>query len=369
MSRKKRIVLTITNDPNYDQRMIRICTSLHNAGYEVTLVGRLRPHSKALIERPFRQVRIRQRIDSTKLFYILFNLKLFFYLLFKKADCFCAIDLDTILPVYYVACLRRMPRVYDAHELFCELEEVASRPAIHKMWKKIEQLTVPHFKQGYTVNGSYVKEYQRMYGLDYAIVRNATVLRPLSIPEKPVRTILYQGAVNKGRCFEQLIPAMQWVDARLIVCGEGNFYSEAQQLARQYGVQDKIEFKGYVPPADLTAYTLEAYIGITLFVATSRSNELSLANRFFDYMHSGVPQLGVNYPEYAAINAQFEIASLLNEVTPEAIATALNRLLTDDGYYQRLQQNCLAARKVYCWQEEEKRLLAVYEQLFAGTAR
>lgn len=369
MSRKQRIVLTITNDPNYDQRMIRICTSLQEAGYEVTLVGRLRPHSKALIERPFRQVRIPQRIDSTKLFYVLFNLKLFFYLLFQRADCFCAIDLDTILPVYYVSLLRRKPRVYDAHELFCELEEVVSRPAIHQMWKRIERHTVPHFRSGYTVNGSYVKEYRRMYGLDYAIVRNATVLRLLTIPAKPVRTILYQGAVNKGRCFEQLIPAMQWVDARLIVCGEGNFYSEAQELAKQYGVTDKVIFKGYVPPAQLTAYTLEAYIGITLFVATSLSNELSLANRFFDYMHSGVPQLGVHYPEYAAINEQFEIALLLDAVTPESIAAALNKLLTDDAYYARLQANCLQAREVYCWQEEEKRLLAVYEQIFSGSRR
>ncbi len=366
MSRKKRIILTITNDPNYDQRMIRICTSLHHAGYEVTLVGRNRPHSKALIERPFKQVRIRQRIDSSKLFYVLFNMKLFFYLLFKKADCFCAIDLDTILPVYYVSRLRGKPRVYDAHELFCELEEVASRPPVHRMWKWIERHTVPYFKWGYTVNGSYVKEYERMYGLHYAIVRNATILRPFELSGKKAKTIFYQGAVNKGRCFEQLIPAMQWVNAPLIICGEGNFYQEAMELAHHYGVQDKIIFKGYVPPAQLTAYTEEAYIGITLFVATSLSNELSLANRFFDYMHSAVPQLGVNYPEYAAINEQFEVSLLLDEVTPQSVAAALNKLLEDEDHYHRLQQECLRAREVYCWQEEEKRLLKVYEQLFSG---
>ena len=362
---RKRIVLTITNDPNYDQRMIRICTSLHEVGYDITLVGRKRPNSKPLIGRPFKQVRIPQQIDRTKLFYALFNLKLFFYLLFKKTDCICAIDLDTILPVYYVSRLRGKPRVYDAHELFCELEEVASRPAIHRMWTWIERHTAPHFKYGYTVNGSYVAEYRRMYGLDYAIVRNATVLRPLAIPAKPVRTILYQGAVNIGRCFEQLIPAMQWVNAQLIICGEGNFFAQAQELARQCGVQDKIQFKGYVPPAQLTAYTLDAYVGITLFVATSRSNELSLANRFFDYMHSGVPQLGVRYPEYTAINEQYEVALLLDSVTPETIAAALNKLLHDDDYYRQLQENCLRARQIYCWQEEEKRLLAVYEKLFS----
>ena len=32
---KKRVYCTVTNDLNYDQRMIRICTSLANAGYTV----------------------------------------------------------------------------------------------------------------------------------------------------------------------------------------------------------------------------------------------------------------------------------------------------------------------------------------------
>ncbi len=364
MSRPKRIVLTVTSDPAYDQRMIRICTSLHNAGYEVLLIGRLRPNSGGLPERPFRQKRIRQRIDRGKLFYALFNIKLFFTLLFTKADCLCAIDLDTILPVYYVSRIRRLPRVYDAHELFTEMEEVVTRPATHRMWLAIERHTVPHFPFGYTVNESYVREYRRMYGVKYAIVRNATVLRPLQIPPKPQRSILYQGAVNHGRCFPELIRAMQQVDTQLVICGEGNFYQEAQELVAELGLQDKVIFKGYVKPEELRAYTLSAYAGITLFVATSRSNELSLANRFFDYMHAGVPQLAMAYPEYEAINSEYEVASLLGEVTPDTIATALNKLLHDETYYTHLQSECLRAREVYCWQREEKCLLWVYDKVF-----
>lgn len=365
MSRSKRIVLTVTSDPAYDQRMIRICSSLQAAGYDVLLIGRLRPNSGELPDRPFRQQRIRQRIDRGKLFYALFNLKLFLRLLFVKADCLCAIDLDTILPVYYASRLRRLPRVYDAHELFTEMEEVVTRPATHRMWLSIERHTVPNFPLGYTVNESYVREYRRMYGVKYAIVRNATVLRPLLIPPKPQKTILYQGAVNHGRCFPELIRAMQDVNAQLVICGEGNYYKEARTLVEELGLTGKVVFRGYVKPDELRACTLSAYVGITLFVATSRSNELSLANRFFDYMHAGVPQLAMAYPEYEAINSEYEVASLLGDVTPEAIASALNKLLLDDTYYARLQAECLKAREVYCWQREEECLLSVYEKVFS----
>jgi len=363
MAGPKRIICTVTNDLNYDQRMIRICTSLTEAGYDVTLVGFRRKNSKALAERPFRQKRIPIIAEKGKLLYIDYWIKLFFFLLFRRADVICAIDLDTILPVYGVTALRRLKRVYDAHELFTELKEVISRPAIHKMWLWIERKMVPRFPAGYTIGECYAEEFHRKYGVHYGIVRNATILRPLSIPEKKERFILYQGAVNVGRRFEQLIPAMQYVDAQLIICGAGNFFEETQALVAQYGLKDKVTFKGYVAPELLRDYTRQAWVGITLFEETSLSNRLSMANRFFDYMHYAVPQLCVRYPEYEKVNARFEIAALIGDPTPENIAAALNRLLTDDTYHHRLEQNCLAAREVYCWQQQEQTLIKTYRDL------
>ena len=346
--------------------MIRICTSLAGAGYDVTLVGFKRKKSKPLVKQPFKQVRLWVMTEQGKLLYLHYWINLFLFLLFRRADVICAIDLDTILPVYYASRLRGKERVYDAHEIFTELKEVISRPAIHKMWSWIGDHTVPRFPVGYTIGDCYAEEFKKLYGVKYGVVRNATILKPLSIPEKKDRFILYQGWVNVGRCFEQLIPAMRHVDARLVICGEGNFYAQARKLAREYDLQDKIDFKGYVPPAELVAYTRQAYIGITLFEDTSLSNRLSLGNRFFDYMHSGVPQLCVKFPEYERINAQFEIAALVADPIPESVASALNKMLQDEGYYKKLQENCLRAREIYCWQEEEKKLLAIYDQLFSS---
>jgi glycosyltransferase involved in cell wall biosynthesis len=363
MGKKTRIICTVTNDLNYDQRMIRICTSLSNAGYDVTLVGFKRKTSKALIERPFRQKRIPIIAEKGKLLYIDYWIKLFFFLLFKPSDILCAIDLDTIIPIYYASKIRGKKRVYDAHELFTELKEVISRPKVHKMWLWIEKHTVPNFPIGYTIGACYAEEFKKKYGVNYGIVRNATILKPLTIPIKKEKFILYQGAVNVGRRFEQLIPAMQYVNAPLIICGAGNYFEETKALVAQYKLEDKVIFKGYVPPEQLRDYTLKAWIGITLFEDTSLSNRLSMANRFFDYMHAAVPQLCVQYPEYEKVNSHYEIADLIDNPTPEHIANSLNKLLTDEAYHKRLEQNCLAAREIYCWQQEEKTLLKTYADL------
>src|SRR5258706_1600085 len=145
----KRIFCAVTNDLNYDQRMIRICNSLAGAGYEVTLVGRQTSDSIAIDQKVYHQHRLRLFFQRGKLFYLEYNLRLFFYLLFRKMDCICAIDLDTIVPCYFISVLKHIPRVYDAHELFCEMKEVVSRPAIYKMWKAVERSFVPAFCNGY----------------------------------------------------------------------------------------------------------------------------------------------------------------------------------------------------------------------------
>lgn len=364
---KKRLVFTVTNDLNYDQRMIRICTSLVNGGYDVTLIGFERKTSKPLVDRPFKQIRIPIIAEQGKMLYADYWRKLLFKLISGDYDAMCAIDLDTILPVYFASAFKKKKRVYDAHELFTELKEVVTRPSVHKMWNWIERFAVPRFPTGYTIGPCYADEFRKKYGVNYKVVRNATVLKPFNEPVPSEPYILYQGWVNEGRCFEELIPAMQYVDMPLIVCGEGNFYKQAKELAAQYNVTDRIQFKGYVPPDKLVEYTRHAYIGITLFDATSKSNILSLANRFFDYMHHAVPQLCMNFPEYQNVNSEFEVASLVDyPVSPEGIAAALNRMISDQPYHARLRENCLLAREKYCWQEEEKTLLSVYKQLLAS---
>jgi glycosyltransferase involved in cell wall biosynthesis len=358
----RRIVFTVTNDLNFDQRMIRICTTLSKAGFDVTIIGFKKKKSPPLIDRPYRQIRLPIIVEKSKLMYADYWIKLFFYLLFSPADILCAIDLDTILPVYYVSRIRRKKRIYDAHELFTELKEVTTKPMSVKIWGWIESKTVPKFP-GYTVGDGCAAYFKRKYGVDYKVVRSATILKPFIIPEKKEKYILYQGAVNVGRCFEELIPAMQFVDAPLIICGEGNFYYEAVNLMKQYKLENKISFKGYIPPDKLKEYTKDAWVGITLFEPNSLSNQNSLANRFFDYMHCGIPQLCVNYYEYKKINEEFEICCLIDNVEPATIAMALNRLLTDEEYYKRLQHNCMRAREKYCWQEEAKTLVNIYSSL------
>lgn len=363
----KHLVFTVTNDLSYDQRMQRICGSLAENGFKVTLVGRKLKTSIPLRNEAFQQKRLTCWATKGKLMYAEFNLRLFFFLLFKTLDCICAIDLDTIVPVYAVSALRNKKRVYDAHELFTEQKEIVTRPTIHKLWLKVERFAVPRFQHGYTVNEFIVNELNRRYGVQYKVVRNLPKFNPVvPVPDMKDPFIIYQGAVNEGRSFETLIPAMKDVAARLVVCGNGNYFDKAKKLVKKHKLEKKVELRGYVQPQELRKITPTAYAAIMLFENTGLNQYHSLANRFFDYIMAGIPQVCIAYPEYEAINDKYGIAYLVYNTNAETIAAALNNLLQDDVLYKHIQQNCLKARQELNWSSEEKVLIDFYHQLLSN---
>ncbi len=360
----KRLIFTVTTDLSYDQRMIRICSSLANAGYDVLLVGRKMNNSIALKAQPFKQHRLHCFFEKGKLFYIEYNIRLFIFLLFHKIDGICAVDLDTILPCYYMSRIKNAVRIYDAHELFCEMKEIVTRPGIYRFWKRVEKHTVPYFNYGYTVNEPIADEYFKMYKCRYEVIRNISLYdEEFNYPEKE-KYILYQGAVNEGRSFETVIPAMKMVAAKLIICGDGNFMQQAKDLVKKEQLSDKISFTGMLDPVKLKEYTAKAFIGINLIENNGINNYYSLANRFFDYVHAGVPQLCVGYPAYKALNDQYHVALLLNDLQSENIAENMNKLLNDNVLWQTLYNNCKIAAKELSWQQEEKKLITFYKNIF-----
>lgn len=349
--------------------MIRICSSLANNGYQVTLIGRQLKNSVPLTAASFRQKRLKCFFLKGLPGYAEFNLRLLFILLLTRHQLVCAIDLDTIIPCYLSSKLKGTHRVYDAHELFCEMKEIATRPFIYRFWKMIEKRFVPGFGYGYTVNKPIADEFYQMYRVKYQVIRNMPLLtEPFTVPLKKDKYIIYQGAVNEGRSFETLIPAMKFVPVPLIICGDGNFLQQAKQLAEEHGLNEKVIFKGRVLPGELKQYTEGAWLGIMLFDRTGLSNYYSLANRFFDYMHAGIPQICVDYPVYRSIIEEYPFARLIDDISAENLAKHIIVLLEHREEYDSMQQECLKARHVLNWQQEEKKLIAFYQEIFRHIA-
>ncbi|MEJ8802244.1 glycosyltransferase [Pontibacter sp. H249] len=359
----KKILFTVTTDLNHDQRMQRICTSLARRGYEVELVGREKPDSQPLEQQPYRQHRLKCKYHKGKLFYLEFMLRLYFYLARNSYDALCAIDLDTALPVYFQAKAKKVPFVYDAHEYFPEVIEVTDRKLVKAAWTAIEKFIVTRTQYAYTVTQSIAYIYHRKYKANFEVLRNLPVMQPDATAVKMPKTILYQGVVNAGRGLEPLLEAMIGLDAKLIICGKGDVFDELQRLAKELKVEDKVEFKGQILPKDLLQITRSCQVGVMLLENKGLSYYYSLANKFFDYIHAGVPQLVIDFPEYRQLNDKYEVG-VLTSLNVQEIRTKLEMLLTDEKLYQRLAANCELAKQELNWQQEEQKLFRFYERLW-----
>ena len=373
-----RLLFAVTTDLCYDQRMQRICATLARAGYAVTLVGWQRPGSPPLTPQPYQQARLSGWFQKGKLFYLEYNLRLFAHLLRQKADAWACADLDAALPTWARAALAGQPFVYDAHELFTEVPEVVGRPRVQQIWRWIENFIVPRARARYTVGPALARLFEQRHGQPFAVVRNVsrrTAAAGLLKDEEPAQNaagnasgyLLYQGALNAGRGLEALLEAMPQVRGRLVICGEGDLSAPLRAQAGRLGLlaSGQVEFRGFVLPDALRTITRRAAVGIMLLENIGLSYYYSLANKFFDYVQAGIPQVVVDFPEYHALNAEHEVATLLPNLEPAALAAALNRLLPggDAAYRQRLQANCAIAREVWTWEREEAVLLEVYKKV------
>lgn len=359
----KKIYFTVTNDLTYDQRMHRICNSLAAAGYGVVLVGRNLRHSLPLSAERYGQKRLRCFFNKGFLFYAEYNLRLLAYLFAQKPDAVCAVDLDTILPCLLVSKVKSVPRIYDAHEYFTEMKEVRTRPLVKRFWTAVERFAVPKFQHGYTVSQGLADAFAETYNRRYGVIRNLPVLQPLRTAPRE-KFILYGGAVNEGRGFEVLIPAMKEINCKLVICGDGNFMDKLIALIKVHGVEHKVELKGMTLPADLRAVMGKAWLGVGLAEREGLNQWQALPNKFLDYMHAGLPQVAVNFPEYRKINNEYEVAVLMDLLSPKAVAATVNDCLKDESSWVRLHRNSLKAREVFCWQREENILLRFYQSIF-----
>ncbi len=362
-----KLIFTVTNDLNYDQRMIRICSVLSENGHEVCLVGRKLSGSKPIIPREYKQIRLLCFFEKGKLFYIEYNIRLFIFLLFQSFEGVCGIDLDTSLPTVIVAKLKKKKHYYDAHELFPYVPEVINRPKVQQFWQWVERYTFKHTDVVYTVSQSIADYFQEKYQKNVALVRNMPVFVDFSgLPRKDFsfnipegKFILYQGALNEGRGLEKLIDAIKGTNHKVVIVGEGDLSQYLRQKVAESKMQDQVYFLGFIQPEMLNHVTKKAYLGYNVSENMGLSYYYSLNNKFFDYVMSELPSIINDFPEYTKLVAEYQVGHLVDE-SVDSLKHALKLLFEDEDTHAKMKEQCKLAKRVWNWSEESLKLVKIY---------
>ena len=368
----QRAIVSVTNDLATDNRVHRTCTVLVALGYEVLLLGRKLPASLPL-ERPYRTKRMRLLFNAGPLFYAEYNTRLFFLLLFSRATLFFSNDLDTLLPTFLAARLRRKKLVYDTHEFYTEVPELVSRPRTRAVWLTIERWIFPKLRNVITVNQSIADQYHLRYGNTVQVVRNIPMKRDLGpMPSREAlqlpadkRILVMQGAgINVDRGAEEAVLAMRELpECLLLIIGGGDAWPVLEQLVKEHALQDRVRLLGKLPYERMMAYTRNADLGLTLDKDTNLNYRFSLPNKLFDYLHAGIPVLATDLPEVAGIVREFDCGVVLKQAEPGAIVQAVQQLLADPARISALRANATFAARKLDGEEETAKLRSILEHL------
>jgi len=352
----KQAYISVINDLATDQRVGRVAKLLVEQGFEVNCLGRKLRKSPELNNRLFKLRRYRMLFSRGPLFYAFFNLRLLTTLLFvKKPALMISNDLDTLPANFIASRIRRIPLIYDSHELFTQVPELIHRKAVQSVWKWIERRIVPKLRYAVTVNYSIATIYRRLYGTRFRVVRN--------VPEKLVYTprkkdpavkqmIIYQGALNVGRGLELMIDSMRHLPhVRFVVVGTGDIEDELKQRVVQNKLNDRVEFRGRMLPEDLVELTLTADLGISLEEDLGLNYRYSLPNKIFDYIQCRVPVLCSALPEMSRIVDSYGVGISIKERSPEKIASCIRFMLKERSGGAWMEALDRAAHDL-CWENE-----------------
>lgn len=371
MTRKKRAIVSVSNDLYTDNRVDKICLFLENQGYRVTLVGRKRKNSLDLAPRSYQTKRLKLLKETGPLFYASFNFRLLLYLLLHRSDLLLANDLDTLLANYAASKFKPNARlVYDSHEYFTEVPELIKRPRTQKIWEGIEGWIFPKLTTIYTVNDSIAELYSKKYKKEVQIIRNVSLKwkaenipskEELGIPENKFLIILQGAGINIDRGAEEAVEAMIHIEnAVLMIVGDGDVIPQLKQKVNDSLLQNKVLFFGKRPYLEMMNFTHYADIGLTLDKPTNMNYTFSLPNKVFDYMHSTTPIICTDLVEIARIVNKYLIGVVIDDLSPMTLARTIKKLQESSDLLDQMKENCKKAALIENWEQETAILAKIY---------
>lgn len=271
------------------------------------------------------------------------------------------------------ACGARL--VYDSHELFAEQEFSDSE---RRRWRAIEGQHIGACDAVITVNPAIARELETRYKLakPVNVIYNAAYLQSLS-PVKgklrrllglrdDARILLMQGGLSAGRNIDKLVRAMakiQTQDVHLVLLGDGQITHYLKRIVRSLQLEDRVHFHPAVPQQALPEYTIGADAGVIPYVASCLNNRYCTPNKLFEYVAAELPVLASDLPEISRIVNEFELGTTADFGSEASIALGIDKCFANAERLDQWRQNAARARNQLCWEQEEKKLISIFEAL------
>ncbi|NQY81739.1 MAG: glycosyltransferase family 4 protein [Alphaproteobacteria bacterium] len=178
------------------------------------------------------------------------------------------------------------------------------------------------------------------------------------------RNICYIGGINRVRGIEEMVRALEYVDARLILAGPFENV-ETEQAMRALKGWARVDYRGTVSRADVQDILTDSQIGLILY-HPELNHVHAQPNKMFEYMSAGLPVVASDFPLWKELIVGADAGLVANPFDPKDIARVVEELLDDHLSAARMGNNGrVGVLERYNWTKEEQKLLELYRSLLA----
>ncbi len=176
--------------------------------------------------------------------------------------------------------------------------------------------------------------------------------------------VIYAGLIADVRGIFQMLDMILLTDAWLYLAGPWDNRAVREKAEKHPGWK-KTRYFGTLDKDELDRLVARCKIGLVPLNKTPFFLH-NLPRKIFEYMLAGIPMITNNIKTWEEILQRCKCGLSVDTTNPREFAGAVNYLLTHPEVAEKMGQNALqTARKLYSWENEEKKLLKVYRQLLS----
>ena len=188
--------------------------------------------------------------------------------------------------------------------------------------------------------------------------------------EKPAysktKRLLYVGGISEARGITNLVDAMETIDGVLTI--GGNFPDAYKKSLSEKPGWEKVETPGFLNKDEVYALCCDSAAGMCTLKNTP-NHYISLPIKMFEYMNAGLPVIASDFPAIREVIDKEQSGIIVDPDDVDAIREAVRYILEHPEEAEAMgSRGFEGVMREYNWGEEEKKLLALYEELLQERA-
>lgn len=179
------------------------------------------------------------------------------------------------------------------------------------------------------------------------------------------KIILFQGIVEESRGIEYIIRAIKEIDnVVLVIAGVGDkeYIEKLKKLCSEIEVDTRVIFTGFKKSQELFEYTLSADYLIYLPKPVVENINITIPNKFFDYLLSGKPVIFSDILSMRNIINKYNCGMIikLNDIE-KGDFSELKKYFLDVNLQHQHVKNLNKIKEMFWWEKKENELLSIYK--------